>query len=162
MYGKCEGRRVKAGTPPADREWRRRTILGIGVRRVERDSMPILSRVVFTLEEANRTLPLVRSIVSDVADKWRELIQVREEYGNSSPEHDRIMRELSEYVQELKTIGCHLEDFQTGIVDFPGVAGGKEIRLRWQLGEDAVREVDDDASDSRTPVAVVDPEEESE
>jgi hypothetical protein len=124
--------------------------------------MPILSRVAFTLEEANRTLPLVRSIVSDVSDKWRELIQVREEYGNSSPEHDRIMRELSEYVQELKTIGCHLEDFEAGVVHFPGLAAGREIRLRWKLGEEAVREVDDESSEPRPAVGVVDPEDETE
>jgi hypothetical protein len=104
--------------------------------------MPILSRVVFTVEEANRTLPLLRSIVSDVANKWQELVQVREEYGNSSPEHDRIMRELSEYVQELKTIGCHLRDFENGIVEFPSLAGATEIRLRWKLGEETVQPVE--------------------
>ncbi len=124
--------------------------------------MPILSKVAFTLEEANRTLPLVRSIVGDVADKWRELIQVREEYGNSSPEHDRIMRELSDYVQELKTIGCHLEDFQGGVVDFPGISGGKEIRLRWKLGEETVREVDDEGTEPQNSVMAIDPEEEAE
>lgn len=125
--------------------------------------MAILSRVAFTVDEANRTLPLLRSIVGDVADKWRELIRVREEYGNSSPEHDRIMRELSEYVQELKTIGCHLQDFEAGIVEFPGFADGREIRLAWSLGEESVRIVEGEttvAEDRRPVLAEVDPEDE--
>jgi hypothetical protein len=125
--------------------------------------MPILSRVVFTVEEANRTLPLLRSIVSDVANKWQELVQVREEYGNSSPEHDRIMRELSDYVQELKTIGCHLRDFEQGVVEFPSLSGGTEIRLRWKLGEESVQpvELEEEAKPvRRQAIAEIDPEEE--
>jgi hypothetical protein len=97
--------------------------------------MTAMSRTVFTIEEANRTLPLVRSIVSDVADRWKDLVRVRNEYGNSSPEHDQIMRELAEYIQELKEIGCHLKDFEHGLVDFPAVLNGKEVLLSWQLGE---------------------------
>ena len=125
--------------------------------------MPILSRVVFTVEEANRTLPLLRSIVSDVANKWQELVKVREEYGKSSPEHDRIMRELSEYVQELKTIGCHLRDFENGVVEFPSLVDGNEIRLRWKLGEESVQpiELEEEAKPMRRQaVAEIDPEEE--
>jgi len=100
--------------------------------------MTTRSKTVFTLDEANRTLPLVRSIVGDVAERWKELVKVREEYGNSSPEHDRIMRELSEYIQELHVIGCHLEDFERGLVDFPALLGGREVSLSWKLGEERI------------------------
>lgn len=100
--------------------------------------MTTRSKAVFTVEEANRTLPLVRSIVGDVAERWGELVKVREEYGNSSPEHDRIMRELAEFIQELKVIGCHLKDFENGLVDFPAVIEGREVALSWKLGEEAV------------------------
>ena len=100
--------------------------------------MTTKSRSIFTAEEANRTLPLVRSIVADVAEQWKGLVKVREEYGNSSPEHDRIMRELAVYIQELKEIGCHLRDFERGLVDFPALMDGEEIQLSWQLGEESV------------------------
>jgi hypothetical protein len=96
------------------------------------------AKVVFTVEDADKTLPLVRSIVGDVSDKWQELVKVREEYGNSSPEHDRIMRELAEYIQELKTIGCHLQDFEEGLVEFPSSIDGEEAILSWKLGEEKV------------------------
>lgn len=95
-------------------------------------------RVVFTIEEANRSLPLVRSIVSDVAGLWRDLLKVREDYGNSSPEHDRIMRELAEYIQELHEIGCHLRDFEDGLVDFPAFLRGHETTITWRLGQEQV------------------------
>lgn len=100
--------------------------------------MAAMSKSVFTIEDANRTLPLVRSIVSDVADRWKDLVRVRNEYGNSSPEHDQIMRELAEYIQELKEIGCHLKDFEHGLVDFPSTLDGAEIRLSWKLGEENI------------------------
>lgn len=102
-------------------------------------------RVVFSIEDANRSLPLVRSIVSDVTGLWRDLVKVREDYGNSSPEHDRIMRELSEYIQELQEIGCHLRDFEEGVVDFPTFMRGHETTLTWRLGEEQV------STDSHTP-----------
>ncbi len=115
--------------------------------------MAAKSRTTFTIEEANRTLPLVRSIVSDVADRWQDLVKVREEYGNSSPEHDRIMRELAEYIQELKEIGCHLKDFERGLVDFPSMLDGKEVQLSWQLGEETIRFMSLNSEDmERVPV----------
>jgi hypothetical protein len=116
--------------------------------------MTTRSKTMFTVDEANRTLPLVRSIVGDVAERWNELVRVREEYGNSSPEHDRIMRELAEYIQELKVIGCHLKDFEHGLVDFPSVIDGQEVQLSWKLGESEVTHMiaGDGDSASRVPL----------
>lgn len=95
-------------------------------------------RAGFTIEEANRSLPLVRSIVTDVAALWRDLLKAREDYGNSSPEHDRLLRELSENIQELHGIGCHLRDFEAGLVDFPGARDAHGYVLTWRLGEEQV------------------------
>lgn len=96
------------------------------------------ARNVFTLEEADKSLPLVRSIVSDVAALWKDLLKAREHFGNSSPEHDRLLRELAENIQELHEIGCHLRDFETGWVDFPAVREGQGRPLTWRLGEEHV------------------------
>jgi hypothetical protein len=116
--------------------------------------MTARSRIVFTLEEANRTLPLVRSIVGDVAERWEDLVKTREEYGNSSPEHDRILRELAEYIQELKSIGCHLKDFEKGVVVFPSLLDGKEVQLSWQLGSDEVRPVEEAEAEEGQHVSI--------
>ena len=111
--------------------------------------MTAQTKTVFTIEEANKTLPLVRSIVEDVASRWGELVKVRDEYGNSSPEHDRIMRELAEFVQELKIIGCHLRDFESGLVEFPTLIDGKEACFSWQHGEDTIAFLTDPEDDQR-------------
>jgi hypothetical protein len=127
--------------------------------------MAAMSKTVFTIEDANRTLPLVRSIVSDVADRWKDLVRVRNEYGNSSPEHDQIMRELAEYIQELKEIGCHLKDFEHGLVDFPSTLDGAEILLSWKLGEEKITHMStgdaDDAERVLLPGMQVEPEAEA-
>ena len=99
------------------------------------------ARNVFSVEEANRSLPLVSSIVSDVATLWHDLVKARERFGNSSPEHDHLLRELAENIQELHVIGCHLRDFETGAVDFPTLVDGHEQALTWRLGEDHVSAV---------------------
>ena len=121
------------------------------------------SKTVFTVDEANRTLPLVRSIVGDVADKWKDLVKVREEYGNSSPEHDRIMRELAEYIQELHVIGCHLEDFENGQLDFPALVDGQEVSFSWKLGEKEITHmiVGEGEAATRVPIPGDGPEEPS-
>ena len=123
--------------------------------------MAAQSKITFTVEEANRTLPLVRSIVGDVAERWGDLVKVREEYGNSSPEHDRILRELAEFIQELKVIGCHLNDFEKGLVDFPALIDGEEVFLSWQLGEDDVRHMIEGEGDSSRRVQLPGFEQES-
>ena len=122
--------------------------------------MTVQSKIVFTVEEANRTLPLVRSIVGDVAERWSDLVKVREEYGNSSPEHDRILRELADYIQELKVIGCHLKDFEQGLVEFPAMIDGEDVSLSWKLGEEDVRHMirGDGESARRIPLPGIDPE----
>ncbi|MCA9752960.1 MAG: DUF2203 domain-containing protein [Gemmatimonadetes bacterium] len=116
--------------------------------------MATKNKVIFSVEEANRALPLVRSIVGDVAERWQDLVKVREEYGNSSPEHDRIMRELAEFIQELNEIGCHLRDFERGLVDFPGLLNGKEVQWSWRLGEDSVEHFTRGEKGPREPLPV--------
>lgn len=100
----------------------------------------------FTLQQANRALPLVRRVVSDIV-QTRELatqLQSRLE-GASGKEHERIQNELDlaidklhTYLDELTEIGVELKDFQTGLVDFIGRHQGREVYLCWKLGEEAI------------------------
>ena len=93
-------------------------------------------RRTFTVDEANRTLPLVRRIVSDaVRDYWRWQDAVREfEVAalRSSPDHPdeiadrlqgeatRLAEEIVGYMGELAELGVLFKGFDTGLVDFPG------------------------------------------
>ena len=110
---------------------------------------------VFTVESANRTLPLVRRIVNDIVaehPRWQELVARHEvvaansgpEWGES-PEQQSLRREIDAvaaringYVAELEAIGCLLKGFEHGLVDFYGRYEGRTICLCWRHGEDAV------------------------
>jgi len=112
-------------------------------------------RTRFTVEEANRTLPLVRRIVSDVVrDYWRWQEKVREfeaaaicrTIDQPNEEADRleretqdIAREIDGYVGEIERLGVQMKGFDTGLVDFPGEIDGRPVLLCWQLGEDSVQ-----------------------
>lgn len=109
----------------------------------------------FTVEDANRTLPLVRRIVSDaVRDYWRWQDKVRqyEEVaanrvaGEQSEEAERLeketaqlAREIDGYIEEIRQLGVEFKGFDTGLVDFPAEMNGRPVLLCWQLGEESVQ-----------------------
>ena len=104
----------------------------------------------FTLAEANRSLILVRRIVSDIVDDYKQLrelhetYQARDEKGdvtgaeNARQRYVAVTDHLSELREELEDIGCELKDFEAGLVDFPSLRDGREIFFCWKLGEDKV------------------------
>lgn len=108
----------------------------------------------FTVEEANRTLPLVRRIVEDVVEShrlWRERIlefdlitsgapgESRERAEALEREAQRIAREIDGFQQELEALGIQLKDRRIGLVDFPSDHDGRVVLLCWRLGEPEVR-----------------------
>jgi len=109
----------------------------------------------FTVDEANRMLPLVRRIVSDaVRDYWRWQDKVRDfEVAalRSSPdqrdevaeqlqgEATRLAEEIDGYLGELAERGVLFKGFDTGLVDFPGEVEGRPVLLCWQRGEEDVK-----------------------
>ena len=109
---------------------------------------------IFTVEQANRMLPLVRRIVEDIVQdyaRWREQVGVLEvvaagRRGDAPPneaekvEQDtqRLAADIERYVQELRKLGVDFKGFEEGLVDFPSQIDGRAVYLCWKLGEDAV------------------------
>jgi hypothetical protein len=109
----------------------------------------------FTVDEANRTLPLVRRIVSDaVRDYWRWQDKVQEfevaalRSTVDSPDEvaeqlqlevTRLAEEIDGYIEELNDLGVLFKGFDTGLVDFASEIDGRPVLLCWQLGEESVR-----------------------
>jgi hypothetical protein len=100
----------------------------------------------FTLAQANRALPLVRRVVSDIVQTRDQAtgLQSQLESANAK-DQKRIQQELDvaidklhAYLDELTEIGCELKDFQAGLVDFIGHHQGREVNLCWKLGEESI------------------------
>lgn len=109
----------------------------------------------FTLEEAERTLPLVRRIVADLQaeyPEWREAVGRFELVTNALRADEGETEELraaqaevaahaariSEYLQELEAIGCMLKGFEAGQVDFYSLREDRPVYLCWTLGEERI------------------------
>lgn len=100
----------------------------------------------FTPEEANRTLPLVRSIVTDIlriGSQLRERITLIMKSGEDprNDEHCNAFSDtLKELHAELEELGCEYKDwnFQIGLVDFPAIIEGREVLLCWRSDEETI------------------------
>jgi hypothetical protein len=119
---------------------------------------PILGkkRKYFTIEEANKTLPLVRMIVTDIVRQCRvvEDLQQRlsrvsrerrrpstdfysEELAQSQAELEAEETKLTGYVEELRKLGVEFKG-PDGLCDFYSMMDGREVFLCWRLGEPEV------------------------
>lgn len=114
-------------------------------------SSPTSARPVFTLEQANRALVLVRKVVADIVAEYHELEQKRSRrdalqqngpdsaaFWTAQAQVDAAIDRLNTLHRELTEIGCVLKDWRTGLVDFPALRDGRRVWLCWRLGEDQV------------------------
>jgi hypothetical protein len=108
----------------------------------------------FTVDQANRTLPLVRRIVRDIVEShraWRHLVrefeiataQSRADYPSPRAmelqrDVQRLARDIQGFIAELQELGVEFKGFDLGLVDFPSEMDGRLIYLCWKLDEDAV------------------------
>jgi len=109
----------------------------------------------FTVEQANRTLPLLRRIVADIVatyPRWQERVTEIELLAGVSTatnpdarleplerEAQSLAAEIAGYIREIEDVGAEYRmPADAGLVDFPGEIGGRRIFLCWKLGEHAV------------------------
>ncbi|MFO0948352.1 MAG: DUF2203 domain-containing protein [Planctomycetota bacterium] len=111
-------------------------------------------RKLFTVEEANRMLPLVRRIVADITSTYQKLVAKHERFrdlapngsvGVDSPQWDKLadMRDeleadqesLLAFAKELSDLGVELKGEADGLVDFPALRDGRVVYLCWKQGE---------------------------
>ncbi len=87
----------------------------------------------FTRQEAESALPLVRQIVVDVLETARRIRELEENDSRVS----RLQTEMEELLRELESMGCFFKDwnFSIGLVDFPSVIDGKTVFLCWRSDE---------------------------
>lgn len=112
---------------------------------------------VFTVDQANACLPLVRAITADMVrlsrdliDRGRHLQQLtegrqREEgdlYGDELAQIEEELakdgQRLKEYINELLELGVEPKSAPEGLVDFPALLDGRLVYLCWRFDEPEV------------------------
>ena len=113
-------------------------------------ALPADKKRIFSVQQANRSLPLVERIVQDVLETSRKVRDCQEQFESlqsksDSKQAESAMLELSKarelyrkFCQELSTLGCNLSDEVSGTVDFPAVVNGRGVILSWRPGESEV------------------------
>ncbi len=110
---------------------------------------------IFTVREAEATLPLVRRVVNDLLTaypRWREQVAKYEvltgpmRADDVEPEELRATREavtreaerINGYMLELERIGCVFKGFDAGLVDFYALKDDRLVFLCWKLDEEHI------------------------
>jgi hypothetical protein len=104
----------------------------------------------FTLEEANKALPVVSRAVSGIQEGLKWLATHRPEgiylvpefkIPNETPVNPEYFSRLigvRDALCEVTSLGCQIKDIQMGLVDFPARLSGREVLLCWRAGEEAI------------------------
>jgi hypothetical protein len=107
---------------------------------------------IFTLEEAERSLPLVRRILADLKREyaaWKAAVARHELLAAGSPveseaataaerEASASAVRITTFLEELEALGGIFKGFDTGLVDFYALKDDRLVFLCWQLGEEHI------------------------
>ena len=113
-----------------------------------------------SIDEADLMLPLLRRIVTDIMQKWELIIYKRTELeclekgiessDDLSPQDKEskveqlksdlnyLIDKINSYIREVEDLGCFVEEFKRGIINFPSLYCGRKIFLCWVPNEDKV------------------------
>ncbi|MBM4263679.1 MAG: DUF2203 family protein [Deltaproteobacteria bacterium] len=108
----------------------------------------------FTINEANALLPIVRPIVEKILENIRRLRSASETVIRTErldPEAPnlldrlqengdiaRLIAQVKEWVNEIQSHGCICKGAEQGLIDFPCMLGNEVVFLCWQIGEPSV------------------------
>jgi hypothetical protein len=112
----------------------------------------------FDIDAANDALVEVGPLLATLADQRAELIRLRDRTlaahasassaGGAEIDEDEaqvirlrmqgIVDQMSAAVARIDGLGITLRDIERGLIDFPALAGGRQVWLCWELGEQDV------------------------
>jgi hypothetical protein len=104
----------------------------------------------FTLEEARRELPDLRSQFARIQELLAALQQAQVEiqqvqklvrsngHGSHHPDYGPQIAELQAHIAQITAKGIEVKDLARGLVDFPCWRDGEEVYLCWLYGEDDI------------------------
>ncbi len=130
------------------------------------------SRIV-SIEEANRMLPLLARVVGDIVRVWDQIILKRtelecieknsdrtesanrqDEVQEFKNELNRLIDRINGYIREIEDLGCFVQEFKRGVINFPSLYVGRKVFLCWKPGDGEVRHWHelDESYNERTPI----------
>jgi len=111
-----------------------------------RSVRPSRPRRHFTVDQANKALPLVRRVTADIIKTHAGAVSLQQQLEKAASKDrgllqtqlETTMHSLEDYVDELSEIGCDLKDYQMGLIDFTGRHEGRDVCLCWKMGEEQI------------------------
>lgn len=101
----------------------------------------------FTVDEANALLPLVRPKLERIRSRYADLAVYRDAARAAAESsasgggtrggtrYVKALYDIGKLTTELHETGIQLKDHSRGLVDFPSRRDGRVVLLCWQLGE---------------------------
>ena len=99
------------------------------------------------LEAANKMLPFLKSIVKDIVKLWDSIIKQRKVFEETKAKGEYtkdiksslndLIDTINQYIKEVESLGCFIEEFKRGIVNIPSLCCGRKIFLTIQPMEEA-------------------------
>ena len=108
----------------------------------------------FTVNEANLLLPVLRPIIERILENLRRLkikseaVIRNEQLDPDAPnfmeqlrrddEIAKLIEQIKNGVEEIHSHGCVCKGVEQGLIDFPCLLGAETVFLCWQFGEPSV------------------------
>ena len=104
----------------------------------------------FTVDQARRSLTLIRKIVADIQDVQKLRLechaQINDVILRSAPRNRTLLQKqfdagtqrLENLMEELEQVGVQLRDPSRGMLDFPALHEGREVLLCWKADEPTI------------------------
>jgi hypothetical protein len=112
----------------------------------------------FTLDEAQRLLPVLKSLLTRAMQSKRRIEQIEQELqkvryrimltggvlldvaamAQRKTEQDKALQEIKDAMAEIGAIGVQVKDLDTGLLDFPCVVENEIVLLCWKYGEEKI------------------------
>ena len=113
----------------------------------------------FTLEQAHRLLPVLKSLLKQSMEGKQLIEQVEKELqdlrhrillsggltvdvpalARRRAERDKALQETKDAIAEINSIGVQVKDLDIGLLDFPCVVENEVVLLCWRYGEEKIQ-----------------------
>ena len=110
---------------------------------------------IFTVDEANRMLPLVTRIADDIVSTYSDVDHALKAYEGAKVDAERdpgtagqlqtcdaevgdVLDRFQGLIHEMEALGGTVKDYEQGLVDFYGDVSGEIVYLCWTRGETSI------------------------